>query len=142
MTEEGNTILKKLIRACGREINSSKTLICRMTSQHGMYWINILSQITIQNELTPSFKNALKPLGQKIRKYIVKNRELTPDNPEFISKIIKEEIGEKTSYILTFLYKIIKNSLSLNSGQSIETLEKMKEELEKINQTLNLQLLI
>ena len=53
--------LKEYIKGCGTEISLSKTLtICRMAGPYQEYWINILSQVTIQNELTPAFKKYAK----------------------------------------------------------------------------------
>ena len=53
-------------------------------------------------------KNMLKPISQKIIKHIDEYEDITLEDTEVIRKLIKKEIGGKTSFIFNLLYDIIK----------------------------------
>ena len=112
--------IQEYIQECGRD-SLSKTLICRLTTfPHGKYWKNILSQITIDDELTQPMKEALKQT--------INNMGINSQDKINVKDLVTDYLGSRITFIIDMLLKTVEKGIFLNSGfekTDVETCQKI-----------------
>jgi len=110
----------------------SKSLICRIFSTEKYHWINILSQITIDNELTPSLK--------KVILKAINNLDVDSDDTINVNDLITQHIGNRVTFIMDMLANTFKKGMTLNSGFTSGDLKICKSNIDELSKQLNIQL--
>lgn len=129
-----NKTVHEYIQECGRG-SLSKTLICRMvTDEHGRYWKNILSQITISNELTQPMKETLK---QTINNLDINSHANITAKDLVMENIVKKKIGNRIAFIVNMFLKTIEKGIILNSGFEKTDIISCQKNIEKLEEQLS-----
>ena len=120
--------IQEYIQECDRN-SVSKTLICRMIGVHGEYWKNILSQITIDNELTQPMKETLKQT--------INNLGINSHDKIDVKDLVKSQLGIRVTFIINMLLKTVEKSIILNSGFETKDIQTCVKSIKDLTKDLN-----
>ena len=124
--------IQEYIQECDRN-SVSKTLICRMIGVHGEYWKNILSQITIDNELTQPMKETLKQT--------INNLGINSHDKIDVKDLVKSQLGTRVTFIINMLLKTVEKGIILNSGFEKKDIQTCVKSIKDLTRDLNKELI-